>query len=144
MPAPVAQRQPEAENERETARTPIRSYRDLEVWQLAMDLALDVYRLTEAFPKTELYGLTQQMRHTAASIPSNIAAGQACNQLDEYLHRLSVSAGSVAEIETLLRLSATLGYADKAAAEELLEISGRIGQMLNRLSQKLEERRKPV
>ncbi|HEV3447273.1 MAG TPA: four helix bundle protein [Gemmataceae bacterium] len=73
----------------------IQSYRELEVWQLGMDLAEECYRVTKGFPKEELFGLTCQIRRAAASIPANIAEGQGREHTKEFLHHLSVARGSL-------------------------------------------------
>jgi four helix bundle protein len=77
-------------------------YRELKVWQLGVDLALEVYRLTEAFPKSELYGLTSQMRRAAVSISSNIAEGHARKTRREMQRYVNIAKGSLAELETQL------------------------------------------
>lgn len=86
----------------------VRSFRDLEVWQIGLDLVETVYRLTAQFPKSELFGLTAQMRRAAVSIPSNIAEGQARSSSKEFLHFLSYALGSLAELETQLELACRL------------------------------------
>ena len=90
----------------------VKSFRDLEVWQLGLDLAETIYRCTSQFPKTETYGLAAQMRSAAVSIPSNIAEGQARTTSKEFLHFLAYSLGSLAELQTQLELAIRLGYAD--------------------------------
>ncbi len=82
----------------------IQSYRELEVWQLGMDLAEECYRVTKGFPKEELFGMTSQIRRAAASIPANIAEGQGREHTKEFLHHLSVARGSLMELETHLML----------------------------------------
>jgi four helix bundle protein len=88
----------------------VKSFRDLEVWQIGLDLVETVYRLTAHFPKSELFGLTAQMRRAAVSIPSNIAEGQARSSSKEFLHFLSYALGSLAELETQLELAVRLQY----------------------------------
>ena len=91
----------------------IRSFRDLRVWQMGMDLVEETYRLTQDFPKDELYGLTGQMRRAAVSIPSNIAEGHAREYLKEYLQHISVAQGSLAELQTQAEIGTRLGYIDR-------------------------------
>ena len=79
-------------------RTAIKSFRDLRVWQAAMDLVEQIYLLTHTFPKHELYGLASQMQRAAVSIPSNIAEGQTRGYTKEYLHHLSIARASLAEL----------------------------------------------
>jgi four helix bundle protein len=90
----------------------VKSFRDLEVWSLAMELAETVYRATARFPKDELFGLTSQMRRAAVSIPSNIAEGRTRNSSREFLYFISISRGSLAELETQIELATRLKYMD--------------------------------
>lgn len=82
----------------------IRSYKDLIVWQKSMDLVIEIYKLTRQFPKSETYGISQQMQRAAVSIPSNIAEGYKRNHLPEYIQFLSIANGSGGELETQLEL----------------------------------------
>jgi len=88
----------------------VRSFRDLEVWRLGLDLVQSVYQCTAAFPKSETFGLAAQMRGAAVSIPSNIAEGQARNSTKQFLQFLSLALGSLAELETQLELATRLEY----------------------------------
>ena len=85
-------------------------YKDMEVWKESMALALMVYKLTENFPKTELYGLTSQIRRCSVSIPSNIAEGSVKFSNKETLRFIEISIGSLAELDTQLLLSKDLDY----------------------------------
>ncbi len=98
----------------------INSFRDLRVWQGAMDLVVDVYRLTEAFPKREEYGLTGQMQRAAVSIPSNIAEGHTREHRKEYLQHLSVAQASLAELQTHLEIAARLMYYHRQRRDNIL------------------------
>jgi four helix bundle protein len=80
------------------------SYRDLEVWKKSMDLVVQCYEATRAFPASEQYGLTGQVQRAAVSVPANIAEGQAREHKKEFLHHLSIAHGSVAELETHIEL----------------------------------------
>jgi four helix bundle protein len=82
----------------------IQSHRDLNVRQLGMDIAGRAYELSREFPKDEMYGLTSQVRRAAVSVPANIAEGNARSSTKEYLHLLSITVGSLAEVETYLVL----------------------------------------
>jgi four helix bundle protein len=93
-----------------TQETRIKSFRDLRVWQVGMKLVEQVYVLTRAFPKHELYGLASQMQRAAVSIPSNIAEGRTREHLKEYLQHLSIARSSLAELETQLEIATRLGY----------------------------------
>src|SRR6185503_9016715 len=88
------------------------SYRDLRVWKTAISLALEVYRITESFPRSERFGLTSQLRRASVSVPSNIAEGHARSTRGEYKQFLSIARGSVAEVEVQLTLAEQLGYVE--------------------------------
>ena len=88
----------------------IRSYRDLQVWQKAMDLAKQCYQATRTFPSEERFGLTSQIRRAVVSVPSNIAEGHGRAHTKEYLNHLSMAKGSLVELETLLLLSQRVGF----------------------------------
>ena len=96
----------------EEAMMPVKDYRDLIVWQKAMDLVEAIYRTTAAFPREEIYGLTAQMRRAAVSIPSNIAEGNGRNTTRDYLHFLGMAYGSVKEVETQVLIAERLRYID--------------------------------
>ena len=115
-----------------------RHYRQLDVWHKAMDLAVNCYQSTATFPKHELYGLTSQLRRAAASIPANIAEGRGRRHTREYIHHLSIAAGSLAELETHLELAARLGYLEGHATIPLFEQCSEIGKMLNGLTRSLD------
>jgi len=88
----------------------LKSFRDLRVWQLAMELVEITYRLTKNFPKNEMYGLTSQIQRAAVSVPSNIAEGHTREHTREFLHHLSIAQASLAELETQLEIGARLKY----------------------------------
>ncbi len=116
----------------------IRSYRDLKVWQLAMDLAELCYRTTRQFPKDELYGMTSQIRRAAASVPANIAEGHGRNSRGEYIQFLRVAQGSLKELETHLLLAQRVGLTDENAVVPTLNKSETLGKMLRALIRSLE------
>jgi len=116
----------------------IRSYRDLKVWQLAMNLAETCYRITRCFPKDELYGMTSQIRRAAASVPANIAEGHGRNSRGEYMHFLRVAQGSLKELETHVLLAQRVGLAETKAVETILTQSDVLGKMLRALIRSLE------
>jgi four helix bundle protein len=111
----------------------IQSYRELEVWQLGMDLAEECYRVTKGFPKEERFGMTGPIRRAAASIPANIAEGQGREHTREFLHHLSVARGSLMELETHLTLSQRVGLLDQDKTTPLLTQTERISRMLSGL-----------
>jgi four helix bundle protein len=106
------------------------SYRELKVWQRSLALALQIYKVTEDFPRHETYGLCSQIRRAVVSVPSNIAEGNQRDSVREYLHFVSIALGSLAEVETQLLLSAELQYVDKAKSQSLLAEIDEIGRML--------------
>src|SRR5512139_433540 len=87
-----------------------KTHKDLIVWQKAMDLIESLYHLTETMPKSEIYGLTSQIRRAAVSVPSNIAEGAAPNSAKEFMQFLYVALGSAAELDTQLLLAERLGF----------------------------------
>lgn len=111
----------------------VRNYRELIVWQKAMDLVELVYQATKQFPKEELYGLTSQVRRSAVSIPSNIAEGQARKSTAEFLNFLSIANGSRAEIETQILLAQRLKYVKNDTAQPILNLSEEVNRLLNGL-----------
>jgi four helix bundle protein len=117
----------------------VESYRDLEVWQKAMDLAVAAYQLTEAFPAHEKFGLCAQIHRAAVSVPSNVAEGHGRSITREYLHYLAIAHGSLMELETHVELSARLGFTTRPEAEELLRDAAECGRMLHGLIRRLKE-----
>ena len=108
-------------------------YRELKVWQLAMALAEEVYKLCAEFPRHEVYGLTSQLQRAAVSIPSNIAEGQARNSSKEFFHFLGIARGSLAELETQIMLAQRLDYLTAEKTNMALEKAEEIGKMLKGL-----------
>ncbi len=118
-----------------------KNYRDLLVWQKAMDLVEDVYRVTKPFPREEIYGLTAQLRRAAVSIPSNIAEGQGRRSDREFLNFLSIAHASLREVETQILIAQRLKYVNEDKKSELFEQTSEVGRLLNGLMRSLE--RKP-
>jgi four helix bundle protein len=113
-------------------------FRNLEVWQHAMELVEMVYRVSTEMPSDERFGLTTQMRRAAVSIPSCIAEGHARHTTKEYLRFVGIAAGSLAELRTQLEIAERLGCID---AGQLVDVEGRaerLSRMLTRLRQALE------
>ena len=113
-------------------------YRDLDAWQLSMNLVEDVYRATAIFPKSELYGLTNQLRRAAISIPSNIAEGHCRPTTAAYAHHVGIAMGSHGEVETCVEIAARLAFLPRPERQRLLAITERVGPILNRLHHSLE------
>jgi four helix bundle protein len=107
----------------------------LEAWKCSMELAKAVYQTTAPFPAEERYGLSQQMRRAAVSIPSNIAEGAGRNSAKEFLNFIGISRGSLAELETQLQLAVMLGFA--APDHQAFELSNSTGNRLTGLHKKL-------
>jgi four helix bundle protein len=116
---------------------PVQSYKELIVWQKAMDLVLEVYKISKNFPKDELYSLTNQIRRAVVSVPSNIAEGWGRNSRAEYLHFISIAKGSLAETETQLILACRLQYIDELQVKTSLSLREEVGKMLVALYSKL-------
>ena len=109
------------------------SYKDLITWRKAMALVTDIYRVMRTFPRDELYGLTNQLRRAAVSVPSNIAEGQARFSQKEFHHFLSRARGSLVEIETQLMIAHNLEYLSEGQTRELLDTTSELGKVLNGL-----------
>jgi four helix bundle protein len=109
------------------------SYRELIVWQKAVDLVTFVYTLTKTLPKEELYGLTSQIRRASVSIPSNIAEGQGRLSRKDFRHFLGQARGSLLELETQLLIASKLGYLSDSELQGFMDKSGEVSRMLHRL-----------
>jgi four helix bundle protein len=109
------------------------SYRDLIVWRKAMLFVTEIYMATQKFPREERYGLTNQLRRAAVSVPSNIAEGQARFSAKEFHHFLSHARGSLVEIETQLMIAQNLGYLSAEQSQGLLSQAAELGRALNGL-----------
>ncbi|TIX96379.1 MAG: four helix bundle protein [Mesorhizobium sp.] len=115
----------------------INSYKDLIVWQQAMDLAVATSSLTKAWPKEELYGLTSQIRRSANSIPANIAEGYGRDNTGSYQQFIRIAQGSLKEFETHLQIAERIGLATHDQAYHMLLATEGIGKMLRQLIIKL-------
>ena len=118
-----------------------KSYRELIVWQKAMDLAVAVHPVALSFPKVEMFGLTSQLNRAAVSVPSNIAEGQGRRTTGDFIHFLGIAKGSLNELETQVTLALRYDYIQDATHEHLLKLSAEVGRMLNGLIDALEQRR---
>jgi len=105
-------------------------FKDLIAWQKAMDLVEQIYRLTEAFPARENYGLSNQLRRAAVSVASNIAEGQARYSRKDFRHFLRLAKGSLAEIETQVLIALRLGYINRDACDRCLSHIKELGRIL--------------
>ncbi len=109
----------------------VRDFRDLQVWNLGMEMAELVYRVTAGFPPSERYGLALQMRRAAVSVPSNIAEGHARQSDAELARFLAIAAGSVAEVRTQVTLAGRLGLAAAEDVAQIVDQTERLARQLN-------------
>ena len=115
----------------------INSYKDLIVWQKAVELVIEIYKLSDNFPKTETYGLVSQIRRASVSIPANIAEGSKRSSIKEYKYFLRISYGSGAEIETFIEIIKRLPFGISVDFNKSEELLTEIMKMLNSLQKKL-------
>ena len=115
----------------------LQTYKDFIVWQKAMDLTAEVYRIVKFLPKEETYALSDQMRRAAISIPSNIAEGQGRNSTRDFVNFLGFASGSQRELETQLQLCVKIGYMSDSDTAVAMELCEEVGKMLNSLRKKL-------
>ena len=116
---------------------PVYSYKDLIVWQKSIDLAVELYTLTEDFPRSEVYGFSSQMRRAAVSIPSNIAEGRRRGTRKDFTQFLRIAYGSGAELETQLLISQRVIKSDSAKYEKVNLLLNEVMRMLNVMIKKV-------
>lgn len=109
------------------------TFEDLHAWRLAMDLVVDVYQQTLAWPKDERFGLTSQIRRAATSIPSNIAEGKGRASDREFIKFLNYARGSLYEVQTQVKVARRLNYLTESAARALEKQTTEVGKVLNGL-----------
>jgi four helix bundle protein len=114
----------------------IKNYKDLNVWKLGMEIAKDIYILTNSFPKEEIYGITSQMRRSSLSIPSNLAEGHTSRSKKEFYRFVSIARGSLAELETQIEFSQLVNLI-KEKPNKILEKLEVLAKMLNFLQKSL-------
>jgi four helix bundle protein len=117
----------------------VKQFRDLLVWQKGMAVAREIYRVTQSFPKAEVFGLTAQMRRAAVSIPSNIAEGQGRLSDKAFILFLGHARGSLYELETQAELAESLGYLGKQELQQVLSECSELGRMLHGLLNSMRE-----
>ena len=117
---------------------PLKTYRDLIVWQKAMDLVVEKYKLAKKLPRDERFGLTAQMRDASTSIPSSIAEGYGRRRRGEYLHFLGIASGSLMELETHIIAGGRLNYFTREDAAPTWNLAQEVGRLLNKLMASLE------
>ena len=118
----------------------IRSHRDLDVWPKSMALVEEAYQIAATLPKSETYGLAAQIRRSAVSIPANIAEGRGRGTRREYHYHVTVSYGSLMELETEVQLTARLGFVEQLRVDAFLEAGAVVGRELNGLKRSLQPR----
>jgi four helix bundle protein len=106
------------------------SFRDLTVWERSMQLTVSIYRLTQKFPREEIYGLTSQIRRSAVSVPSNIAEGHGRLSTGEFRQFLGIARASNCEIQTQLEIARVLGFGDAKLIDEAEGLSHEVGKMI--------------
>ena len=119
----------------------LKKYQQLIAWQKAIELVGDIYSLTSAFPRDEIYGLTSQLRRAAVSIPSNIAEGQGRATKGEFIQFLCHARGSLYEVETQVVISRNLGYIRVEQQESLSDALSELGRILNGLITSLQQKK---
>jgi four helix bundle protein len=109
----------------------VQSFRDLLVWQRSIQLAVAVYRLTQGFPREEVYGLSSQSRRASVSVSSNIAEGHGRLSTGEYRQFLGIARGSNFELQTQLEIARALGLGDPKLVDEAESLSHEVGKMIH-------------
>ena len=116
------------------------TYKDLTVWQKAMDLVVEIYKLVKFLPREEVYALSDQMRRAAVSIPSNIAEGYSRNTSKEYMQFLSIAKGSTSELQTQLFICLRLNYFEESQAEIALNLCEEVSKILSSIIVKIKNK----
>jgi four helix bundle protein len=114
------------------------SFRDLTVWQRAVQMTVAIYKLTEQFPKAEVFGLSSQLRRSAVSVASNIAEGYGRATQGEYVNFLGMARGSNCEIQTQLIIASELSFGDQEAWKTAESFSHEVGKMLTAIIKSLQ------
>lgn len=118
----------------------VKYYKELTVWQKAMDLTVEIYRIVKFLPREETYALSDQMRRAAVSIPSNIAEGNGRTSTREYINFLSIARRSQTELETQLQICIRLKFFSESEAKVAFELCDELNRMLNALITSLRKR----
>lgn len=115
-------------------------YQQLVVWQKAIDLTEEIYKIVKCLPSSELYALSDQMRRAVVSIPSNIAEGQSRRSTKEFIQFLMIARGSVSELETQLVICMRLKFLTAEQIDYSMKLCSEIGKMINSIVEKLSEK----
>lgn len=121
-----------------------KTYRDLELWQTAMDLVVECYQAVRLFPHYETFGLSSQLRRAVVSVPANIAEGQGRQHRPEFIQHLHIALGSLSEVETHIEIAQRLGYLTSTDADKLIRRTGEVGRLLNGMLRYLRNNPSPV
>lgn len=116
----------------------VRSYRDLEVWQMGVSLVKRVYRLAATLPDSERFGIVSQLQRAAVSVPANLAEGWASGHRRQYVRHISIARGSLAELETLLILCVEVGYVRAEMVTDLTEFVDALSRRTHALKASLD------
>ncbi|MGC2618594.1 MAG: four helix bundle protein [Acidobacteriaceae bacterium] len=119
------------------ASTTVHSYRELIIWQRAIQVCVAIYQATKTFPREEIYGLTNQMRRASVSVPSNIADGYGRLSRDQFRYFLGVAKGSTFELQTQLVIARELGFTSTQEGARIEALSFEVGKMLTAMLKKL-------
>lgn len=122
-----------SEIENRIAHKPVLNFEDLTAWQVAIDLAKQIYKLTAKFPKEEIFALTNQIRRCSSSVSANIAEGFGRRSPADKVHFYQIAYGSLLETKNFLYLSGELGFADSSSINDLIEFVNRTQKLLNAL-----------
>jgi four helix bundle protein len=115
------------------------AFRDLQVWQRAIQLTVVIYRMTQGFPREEIYGLSSQIRRSAVSVPSNIAEGHGRLSVGEFRQFLGIARGSNCELQTQLEIARSLKFGDSKLIDEAENLSHEVGKMIYALLESLKQ-----
>ncbi|MCD0465530.1 four helix bundle protein [Flavobacterium sp. ENC] len=118
----------------------MKTFRDLLIWQKSMNLVIEIYQLTNLFPKEEIYGLTSQIRRCSVSIPSNIAEGYGRDGNNDYLRFLNISMSSLFEMQTQLEISFNLKFLNENQFNKINGESRELERMLSAFIRKIKDR----
>lgn len=118
----------------------LKTYRDLLIWKRSIDLATKVYKVTEIFPKSEIYGIVSQMRRSAVSISSNIAEGRNRGTRKDFAQFLRIALGSTAELESQTEISKNLNFINQIEYSQIISETNEIGMMLRAIIRKLDSK----
>jgi four helix bundle protein len=119
----------------------VRNYRDLIVWQKAMDLVVAAYVLADAMPPSETFGLSAQLKRAAVSVPVNIPEGEGRGSQPEFRRYLRIAYGSLREIETEVLIAIRLGFTSQASAQPVMGLATEVGRLINGLQRPLVDSR---